>query len=123
MILDEAYCDTAPLGTSPPIDISNPQVVRYRTFSKAYGLAGARIGYAIGEQGVIEAFDKVRNHYGINRVGPDLERMRHFSIRDICKHAVATIAASRARIAAIAARQRSLATAVRRKLRRHRLRP
>ncbi|MBN9290214.1 MAG: pyridoxal phosphate-dependent aminotransferase, partial [Hyphomicrobium denitrificans] len=32
-------------------------------------LAGARIGYAIGESSVIEAFDKVRNHYGIKRVG------------------------------------------------------
>lgn len=69
LILDEAYSDTAPPGTLPPLDMSNPQVVRYRTFSKAYGLAGARIGYALGAVHIIEAFDKVRNHYGINRVG------------------------------------------------------
>ncbi|HVZ04501.1 pyridoxal phosphate-dependent aminotransferase [Hyphomicrobium sp.] len=69
LILDEAYCDTATVGTAPSIDVSNPQVIRYRTFSKAYGLAGARIGYAIAEKSIIEAFDKVRNHYGINRVG------------------------------------------------------
>lgn len=69
LILDEAYSDTAPEGTLPPLDMANPQVVRYRTFSKAYGLAGARIGYALGADHIIEAFDKVRNHYGINRVG------------------------------------------------------
>lgn len=69
LILDEAYSDTAPPGALPPLDMANPQVVRYRTFSKAYGLAGARIGYALGAAHIIEAFDKVRNHYGINRVG------------------------------------------------------
>ena len=69
LLLDEAYCDTAPAGTVPAIDVSNPQVLRLRTFSKAYGLAGARIGYCLGEAGMISAFEKVRNHYGINRVG------------------------------------------------------
>ena len=69
LVLDEAYADTAPAGTAPPIDVSNPHVIRYRTFSKAYGLAGARIGYAIAAADVIATFDKVRNHYGINRIG------------------------------------------------------
>lgn len=69
LILDEAYCDTAPKDTTPPIDVSNRQVMRFRTFSKAYGLAGARIGYVVAHHTFIEAFDKVRNHYGINRVG------------------------------------------------------
>lgn len=69
LLLDEAYVDTAPEGTAPAIDAANPQVLRLRTFSKAYGLAGARIGYAVGEAGFIALFEKVRNHYGINRVG------------------------------------------------------
>lgn len=69
LLLDEAYCDTAPREAVPSIDITNPQVLRFRTFSKAYGLAGARIGYALGEEKVVRAFEKVRNHYGINRVG------------------------------------------------------
>lgn len=101
LILDEAYCDTAPLGTAPPIDISNPQVVRYRTFSKAYGLAGARIGYAIAERGVIEAFDKVRNHYGINRVG-QIGALAALLDQDYLAKAVSQIAAARKRIASIA---------------------
>ncbi|MBL8845377.1 MAG: pyridoxal phosphate-dependent aminotransferase [Hyphomicrobium zavarzinii] len=69
LLLDEAYCDTAPPDAAPPIDVANPQVLRLRTFSKAYGLAGARIGYAVGERELISLFEKVRNHYGINRVG------------------------------------------------------
>ena len=39
-----------------------------RTFSKAYGLAGARIGYGIGHKNLINNFDKIRNHFGMNRV-------------------------------------------------------
>ena len=69
LVLDEAYCDTAPPGTVPSVDSSNAQVIRYRTFSKAYGLAGARIGYCVGAEEVISTFEKVRNHYGINRAG------------------------------------------------------
>lgn len=69
LLLDEAYCDTAPADAIPAIDVTNPQVLRLRTFSKAYGLAGARIGYALGDAELIAVFDKVRNHYGINRVG------------------------------------------------------
>jgi histidinol-phosphate aminotransferase len=68
LCLDEAYCEFAPAGTTPPIDVANPQVIRFRTFSKAYGMAGARIGYAIGEAGVIKSFDKIRNHFGVNRI-------------------------------------------------------
>lgn len=69
LLLDEAYCDTAPPQAVPPVDTGNPQVLRLRTFSKAYGLAGARIGYAVGAPDLIGNFEKVRNHYGINRVG------------------------------------------------------
>lgn len=68
LILDEAYGEFAPDGTLPPLDVSNPKLLRFRTFSKAYGLAGARIGYVIGEAELVKSFDKVRNHFGVNRV-------------------------------------------------------
>ena len=67
VLLDEAYCETAPAGTLPPLEIDRPNLVRTRTFSKAYGLAGMRIGYAIGEASFIKAFGKVRNHFGVTR--------------------------------------------------------
>ena len=68
LLLDEAYSDTAPADSIPPIDVANPQVLRLRTFSKAYGLAGLRVGYALGEAGLIRSFDKIRNHFGVNRM-------------------------------------------------------
>jgi histidinol-phosphate aminotransferase len=68
LVLDEAYCEFAPPGTVTPLDVSNPNVIRYRTFSKAYGLAGARIAYAIGDANTIKSFDKVRNHFSVNRI-------------------------------------------------------
>ena len=49
LCLDEAYIEFAETGTAPAIDTTNPNIIRFRTFSKAYGMAGARIGYAIAE--------------------------------------------------------------------------
>lgn len=67
LCLDEAYLEFAPEGSAPEIDISHPRVIRFRTFSKAYGMAGARVGYAIAHKDFIKQFDKVRNHFGMNR--------------------------------------------------------
>lgn len=69
LLLDEAYIDFAPEGTSPLIDPEDPRVLRFRTFSKAHGLAGARVGYAIGNSAIISAFDRVRNHFGMSKIG------------------------------------------------------
>jgi histidinol-phosphate aminotransferase len=68
LLLDEAYIEFAPEGVAAPIDADDPRVIRMRTFSKAYGMAGARIGYAAGAPELIRAFDRIRNHFGMNRV-------------------------------------------------------
>jgi histidinol-phosphate aminotransferase len=68
LILDEAYADLAPPGTVPTIPADHPQVIRMRTFSKGYGLAGARVGYAITNPDLALAFDKVRDHFGMSRI-------------------------------------------------------
>lgn len=68
LCLDEAYIEFAPPGTAPPFDVSNRNVIRFRTFSKAYGMAGARIGYGIAHEELARAFNKVRNHFGMSRI-------------------------------------------------------
>ena len=68
LLLDEAYIEFAPKGTAPEIDSEDPRVLRFRTFSKAYGMAGARIGYVFGAKATIKAFDKIRNHFAMNRI-------------------------------------------------------
>lgn len=69
LVLDEAYVELAPEGTAAEIDPQDPRVLRLRTFSKAHGMAGARVGYAIGAAPLITAFDKIRNHFGMSRIG------------------------------------------------------
>lgn len=68
LLLDEAYVEFAPEGTTPDIDISRNNLLRFRTFSKAHGMAGIRVGYVIGHPEMISAFDKIRNHFGISRI-------------------------------------------------------
>lgn len=68
LCLDEAYLEFAPEGTAPPVDVNSPNVLRFRTFSKAYGMAGARIAYVIGEASLVKSFDKIRNHFSVNRI-------------------------------------------------------
>lgn len=67
LVLDEAYIECAPPDAHLPVSFDDPRIIRLRTFSKAYGLAGARVGYALGAAEFIAAFDKVRNHFGMNR--------------------------------------------------------
>jgi len=71
LVLDEAYSDFAPADAIPELDPEDPRVIRLRTFSKAHGMAGARIGYAIAPLETVEAFDKIRHHFGVNRVAQE----------------------------------------------------
>lgn len=68
LLLDEAYIDFAPVEAHLPLDPERAQVVRLRTFSKAHGMAGARVGYALAHRDLVAALDKIRNHFGVNRI-------------------------------------------------------
>jgi histidinol-phosphate aminotransferase len=62
IVIDEAYVEYIRDGLVPDslgLVRSHPNVVVLRTFSKAYGLAGARVGYAVGDPDVITALGKV----------------------------------------------------------------
>ena len=48
LCLDEAYIDFIDDNFIPKISLDTKNVIRMRTFSKAYGMAGLRVGYAIG---------------------------------------------------------------------------
>ena len=68
LVLDEAYLEFAPASAVFPIDAHDPRVIRMRTFSKAHGMAGARIGYAVAPVETIVGLGKIRNHFGVNRI-------------------------------------------------------
>jgi len=66
LFLDEAYGDFVDDAKVPP-PLLHGRVLRVRTFSKAYGMAGARIGYMIATKRNVDTFQKIRLHYGVNR--------------------------------------------------------
>ena len=82
--------------------MSEPRVIRMRTFSKAHGLAGARIGYALGHPELIAAFDRVRNHFGVNALAV-AGALAALADRAWLAQVVEAVAEGRARIAGIAA--------------------
>jgi histidinol-phosphate aminotransferase len=105
LVLDEAYGELAPDDGLPPIDTARANVLRLRSFSKAYGMAGMRCGYAIGHRQVIGAFNRVRNHFGVNRLvqAGALAALNDEAYLDWVK---SQIAASRQRIANISTANR-----------------
>jgi len=101
LCLDEAYGEFAPEGTLPPLNVDDPRVIRFRTFSKAYGLAGLRVAYAIGEKNVIKSFDKVRNHFGVNRLA-QVAALAALADQTYLQEVIGKVKAARVRIATIA---------------------
>jgi histidinol-phosphate aminotransferase len=101
LILDEAYADLAPEGTVPVIAADHPQVIRMRTFSKGYGLAGARVGYALTNPVFALAFDKVRDHFGMGLVS-QAGALAALADQDWLREVQARTVMARARLAGIA---------------------
>ena len=74
VVLDEAYVDFMEMGSR--IDVyslvrnseNRCPVVLLRTFSKAYGLSGLRVGYGIMDRKVAACLHKVRQPFNINRM-------------------------------------------------------
>jgi len=94
VILDEAYGDFVEDPSSPDglNYIRKGKVILLRTFSKLYGLAGLRIGYALGREDLIHCLDQVRDPFPVNRLAQvagvaALEDERHArqSIQMVCE--------------------------------------
>lgn len=101
LVLDEAYCEFAPEEALLPLDPSDEGVIRLRTFSKAYGLAGLRVGYGIAHPELVRAFDKIRNHFGLGRVAQEGALAALADTAHLAR-VLGEVEAARARIAGIA---------------------
>lgn len=71
VVVDEAYFEYAQAGDMP--DASQwldefPNLVVTRTFSKAYGLAGVRVGYALSSPEIADLLNRVRQPFNVNSV-------------------------------------------------------
>ena len=68
MVVDEAYIDFAP-GKTLLNEIDNyPNLVILQTFSKAWGMAGIRLGMAFASKGIIDILNKIKYPYNLNVV-------------------------------------------------------
>ena len=105
ILVDEAYFDyvTDPdHETFIPLAITDPRVIVARTFSKAFGMAGLRLGYAVGHTDAIKklsswdsasgtsSLNVLAMHAGIAAVQQDdsfitKERARNAAVRDFTK--------------------------------------
>jgi histidinol-phosphate aminotransferase len=71
VVLDEAYFEYGHAqGTQDGVPwlAEHPNLVILRTFSKAYGLAGARVGYAISHPEVAEVLNRLRPAFNVNSI-------------------------------------------------------
>jgi histidinol-phosphate aminotransferase len=68
LVLDEAYAEFAPAGALPDLAPDDPRVIRFRTFSKARGLAGMRVGYVQGAPELVRPLDRIRKQFGVGRL-------------------------------------------------------
>jgi histidinol-phosphate aminotransferase len=71
ILIDEAYIDYATdpaISTNVDIALSTPGVIVSRTFSKAYGMAGLRLGYAIGQAETVKQIDEYGMPYNANNL-------------------------------------------------------
>ena len=73
VVVDEAYLEYATdpaLVSATTLLAAHPNLVVTRTFSKAYGLAGLRVGYLIAAPGLVAVMERVRESFNVN--GPGL---------------------------------------------------
>jgi histidinol-phosphate aminotransferase len=69
LVVDQAYCEYVDDTEYPALLdelAGRPGMILLRTFSKIYGLAGLRIGYAVGDREVIDAISRLRQPFNVN---------------------------------------------------------
>ncbi len=67
LVMDEAYAPFARQNAAGLVK-EFPRLVVTRTFSKAYSLAGLRVGYALAHPDIIELLDRARDSYNLDRL-------------------------------------------------------
>ena len=72
VVVDEAYAefaDAPDYASALPLVARYPHLVVTRTFSKAYALAGLRVGFAVADPGLVAVMERVRESFNVNAAG------------------------------------------------------
>ena len=97
LVVDEAYIDFASQPSLTTLLGEYPNLVVLQTLSKAYGLAGLRLGLAFAHRDIMALFANVKYPYNINLAG--MERAKELLARDV-KSEIELIVSERERVAA-----------------------
>jgi histidinol-phosphate aminotransferase len=98
VIVDEAYIDFCSSKTVLPLINRYPNLVVCQTLSKAWGIAGARIGLAFASHQIVEVLNKVKFPYNIGKPSAELA-LKALRMESEMRSRVATIVAERVRVA------------------------
>ena len=100
VLVDEAYVEFAGEDESlAPLVPGNPRLIVLRTLSKAFALAGLRVGYLVADPGVVDALGAVRQIYSVDVLAQAVA-LAFVERRDLLAPVVADIVAERERLAA-----------------------
>jgi histidinol-phosphate aminotransferase len=79
IVIDEAYIDFSSQKSFVSYIDEYPNIIVTQTFSKAYGLAGIRLGICYGNPKIIDVFNKIKPPYNINELTQKkaLERLKN----------------------------------------------
>jgi histidinol-phosphate aminotransferase len=97
VVADEAYADFAQAESLISAVERFPNIVILRTFSKAWGLAAIRLGYAVAHPKIVSYLMKVKSPYNIN-VLTSTEAMRALESTEHVEQSVASVIAERRRL-------------------------
>lgn len=105
VLVDEAYhhyVEAPSYASAVPLALEDPRVVVCRTFSKAYGMAGLRVGYAVGHAETIARLRRQKLSNNVNQLGAaaaiaalgdpeaiERERTRNRQVREMTRRALA----------------------------------
>jgi histidinol-phosphate aminotransferase len=85
LVLDEAYIDFSQQESFLPVLNNFPNLVILQTMSKAWGMAGIRMGLALASREIINILSKIKYPYNVNRLTQQfaLERLNNTDEKDL----------------------------------------
>jgi histidinol-phosphate aminotransferase len=101
LVLDQAYAEYVTVEADGGLELAacHDNVLVTRTFSKAYGLAGERVGWGTGAPGIVESLNRIRGPFNVT-VSAQCAALAALGDQDFVAHSRAHNAAERARFVA-----------------------
>ncbi|MBL4694062.1 aminotransferase class I/II-fold pyridoxal phosphate-dependent enzyme, partial [Candidatus Gracilibacteria bacterium] len=100
VVLDEAYVEFSNEGSLVRMVEKFPNLIVLRTMSKAWGAAGIRLGYAVGDARIIEEMNKVKAPYNVNQLTQE-KALEILDQEEQMRKRVAIIVAERLRLSVV----------------------